>query len=68
MSMYLMREELSPQAWKTIAEGGMDPHPLSDPQTMAARALGRVLVGMQRNETTGPMSDHLDANYGLKGC
>lgn len=48
MSMYLMQEELSPQAWKTIIEGRMDPHPLSDPQAMAAgfEGFGGVLHGL----------------------
>lgn len=48
MSTYLMHEELSPQAWKAIMEGQMDPHPLGDPRHMAAgfESLGGTLHGL----------------------
>ena len=48
MPTYLMREALSPTAWQDILEGRMDPHPLSDPDTMAAgfTTVGGTLHGL----------------------
>ncbi|KAA2255476.1 hypothetical protein F0L68_28340 [Solihabitans fulvus] len=48
MATYLMHEALPPYAWKAILEGEMDPHPLSDPQAMAAgfAAIGGTMQGL----------------------
>ncbi|GAA3586494.1 hypothetical protein GCM10022419_080860 [Nonomuraea rosea] len=49
-----MHEALSPQGWKAILEGQMDPHPLSDPRELAAgfESLGGTLQGVWLSAAT----------------